>query len=183
MARYRYPRYMRSYRRGSMPLAGKAAGAVVVAAALAAGSHSVSARAGTHHHGAPARAAATGAAAQAIAYARAQLGKPYCYGGTGPSCYDCSGLIEQAYASAGVDIARTSEEQWATLPHVAKPRPGDLVFFVGSPIDPSPGHVVLYIGHGMVIQAYATGYPVMVSTLASLASSGFVGYARAAVTP
>ncbi len=178
MASYRYPRYMRSYRRGNTPL-GKAVAVVGVAAALAAGAgHTVTARAGTHPHGAPARAAmATGAAAQAIAYARAQLGKPYCYGGTGPSCYDCSGLIEQAYASAGVDIARTSEEQWATLPHVAKPRPGDLAFFVGSPIDPPPGHVVLYIGHGEVIQAYATGYPVMVSTLASLASSGFVGYA------
>lgn len=176
MASYRYPRYARHYRRGSMPLAGKAALAVIVAAALAGASHAVTARAGTHHHhGSPARSAV---ASEAISYARAQLGKPYCYGGTGPSCYDCSGLIEQAYASAGVDIARTSEEQWATLPHVARPRPGDLVFFVGSPIDPPPGHVVLYLGHGKVIQAYATGYPVMISTLASLTSSGFVGYAR-----
>ncbi len=175
MASYRYPRHMRSYRRGSMPRAGQVALALGVAAMLAGAGHTVTARAGTHHHGAPARSAAV---VQAISYARAQLGKPYCYGGTGPSCYDCSGLIEQAYASAGVDIARTSEEQWATLPHVAKPRPGDLAFFVGSPIDPPPGHVVLYIGHGKVIQAYATGYPVMVSTLASLASSGFVGFAR-----
>lgn len=177
MATYRPPRrYLRHYRRSSMP-AGRVALAAGVAAVLVAGAgHAVTARAGTHHHhGPPARSAAV---ATAINYARAQLGKPYCYGGTGPSCYDCSGLIEQAYASAGVDIARTSEEQWATLPHVARPRPGDLVFFVGSPIDPPPGHVVLYLGHGKVIQAYATGYPVMVSTLASLASSGFVGYAR-----
>ena len=176
MARYRPPRrYLRHYGRSSLPPGAWVAAAVGVAAMLA-GGHVVTARAGTHHHhGSPARAAVV---AEAISYARAQLGKPYCYGGTGPSCYDCSGLMEQAYASAGVPIERTSEEQWATLPHVAKPRPGDLVFFIGSPIDAPPGHVVLYIGHGKVIQAYATGYPVMISSLASLASSGFVGYAR-----
>ena len=63
-------------------------------------------------------AAASGPAATAIAYARAQLGKPYEWGGTGPDAYDCSGLVWAAYQSAGVDIPRTSEAQWAGLPHV-----------------------------------------------------------------
>ena len=178
MASYRYPRYVRRARRGSTPSAGQAALAVGVAAALAAGAgHTVTARAGTHHHhGSPAR---TAAAAQAISYARHRLGLPYCWGGTGPSCYDCSGLVMMAYRKAGISLARTSQGQWATLPHVAHPRPGDLVFYAGSDGTlTSPGHVVLYIGHGEAIQAYATGYPLMRSSLASLASSGFVGFAR-----
>ena len=104
--------------------------------------------------------AATGPAATAIAYARAQLGKPYQWGGTGPDAYDCSGLVWAAYQSAGVDIPRTSEAQWAGLPHVplADVRPGDLVFFPGSDgTFAAPGHVALVIGGGQMIQAYATG--------------------------
>ena len=62
-------------------------------------------------------------AAQAIAYAEQQLGKPYLWGGAGPDAYDCSGLVMQAYASAGISIARTSEDQWATETHVSTPEP------------------------------------------------------------
>src|SRR5271163_97803 len=67
--------------------------------------------------------------ATAIAYAEQQLGKPYLWGGTGPDAFDCSGLVRMAYRAAGVDIARTSEAQWATEPHVpaSQVRPGDLV--------------------------------------------------------
>ena len=54
----------------------------------------------------------------AVNYAEAQLGKPYLFGGTGPDAFDCSGLVMMAYRAAGVDIARTSQQQWATLPHV-----------------------------------------------------------------
>lgn len=180
MARYRYPRYLRSYRRGSVPL-GKAAGAVVVAAALAAGSHTVTARAGTHHHhGSPARAAV---AAQVISYERARLGLPYCWGGTGPSCYDCSGLAVEAYASAGITIPRTTFSEWSALPHVParQRRAGDLVFAPGSDGSmTSPGHVGTLIGRNTVIQAYATGYPVSVTSLSNFAAgaSGITGYAR-----
>ena len=56
-----------------------------------------------HHAAAP--AAAGSVAAEAIAYARAQLGRPYQWGGTGPYSFDCSGLVQQAYAHAGVQIA------------------------------------------------------------------------------
>ncbi len=56
------------------------------------------------------------AAAIAIAYAEAQLGKPYLWGGTGPDAFDCSGLVMMAYRQAGVIIPRTSQEQWAWGP-------------------------------------------------------------------
>ena len=74
-----------------------------------------------------------GAAGTAIAFAQAQLGKPYLFGGTGPDAFDCSGLVMMAYQSAGVTIPRTSEVQYAQLPHVspADVKPGDLVFFAG----------------------------------------------------
>ena len=126
-------------------------------------------------------AAASGPAATAIAYARAQLGKPYEWGGTGPDAYDCSGLVWAAYQSAGVDIPRTSEAQWAGLPHVppADVRPGDLVFFPGSDgTFTAPGHVALVIGGGQMIQAYAAGTPIEVSPLNGDGAGGIVGYAR-----
>ena len=187
MARYRYPRYMRSYRRGSMPRAGQAVLAVGVAAMLAGAGHTVTARAGTHHHGAPAR---TAVVVQAISYARAQLGKPYCWGGTGASCpnppytgYDCSGLVMMAYASAGVTIPRTTGTQWPALPHVpaSQRRAGDLVYAPGADgTMASPGHVGLLIGRNTVEQAYATGYPINIVSLAAFGNGagGIVGYAR-----
>lgn len=165
--RYRRRRYGRSDTRTLAVI-------VILGAALASGaSRGVT-------HGAAQVAGTDAAAVQAISFARAQLGKSYLYGATGPDAYDCSGLTQAAWASAGVSIPRTSEEQWAQLPHVSASQlqPGDLVFFVGAPIDPPPGHVVLYIGGGQVIQAYATGYPVMVSSLASMDAGGLVGYAR-----
>ncbi len=103
----------------------------------------------------------------AVTYAEAQLGKPYLFGGTGPAAFDCSGLIMMAYRAAGVDIPRTSQQQWAQLPHVpaAKVVPGDLVFFAGSDGTPTaPGHVGLVIGKNTMIEAYAAGTPVRVST-------------------
>ena len=125
--------------------------------------------------------AATGKAAAAIAYAKAQLGKPYVWGGTGPDGYDCSGLVMMAWRAAGVDIPRTSEAQWAALPHItaAQAQPGDLIFYAGSDGTlSSPGHVVMYLGGGQVIQAYMTGTPIEISTLAFMGASGLVGYAR-----
>ena len=62
------------------------------------------------------------AAATAVAFARAQIGKPYVYGATGPDAFDCSGLVQAAWAAAGVQIPRTSEQQWADLPHVSAHR-------------------------------------------------------------
>jgi len=127
------------------------------------------------HHDGNAGGVPGKAAGEAIAYARAQLGRPYLWGGTGPYAFDCSGLVMEAYASAGVHIARTSQAQWATEPHVSSPRPGDLVFYPGADGTwTSPGHVALVVGGGQMIEAYATGYPIRVTAIRADA----VGYTR-----
>jgi cell wall-associated NlpC family hydrolase len=111
----------------------------------------------------------------AISYAQEQIGKPYLFGGTGPDAFDCSGLVMMAYRAAGIDIARTSEEQWATEVRVpaSQVEPGDLVFFAGSDgTTTAPGHVGLVIGNGEMIEAYATGFPIRVSTYGKPSSAG-----------
>jgi peptidoglycan DL-endopeptidase CwlO len=103
----------------------------------------------------------------AIAYAEAQIGKPYQWGGTGPDAFDCSGLVMMAYRQAGVEIPRTSEEQWAWGPRIqtGHEEPGDLVFFAGSDgTRANPGHVGLVIGPGKMVEAYATGFPIRISS-------------------
>jgi cell wall-associated NlpC family hydrolase len=102
---------------------------------------------------------------RAITYARHQLGKAYCWGGTGPSCYDCSGLAMRAEQSARVSIPRTSELQFADGHRVSHPERGDLVFFAGADGSAtSPGHVGLVLGPHRMIEAYATGWPIRVSS-------------------
>ena len=93
---------------------------------------------------------------QAVAFAYAQLGKPYVWGATGPDSYDCSGLVQAAWASAGVSIPRTTYEQWAALPHIASSsiEPGDLLYYAGE------GHVAMYVGGGYIIDAPQTGLDV-----------------------
>jgi peptidoglycan DL-endopeptidase CwlO len=106
------------------------------------------------------------AVASVIAYARAQIGKPYLWGGTGPDAFDCSGLVMMAYRAAGIDIPRTSQEQWVWGPRIqaGHEEPGDLVFFAGSDgTVTSPGHVGLVIGNHLMIEAYATGFPIRIS--------------------
>src|SRR6266849_1111138 len=94
-------------------------------------------------------------AGQAVAFAYAQLGCPYVYGGTGPCQrgYDCSGLAQAAWAAAGVQIPRDSYSQWAALPHVplSSLEPGDLLIYNGE------GHVAIYVGGGYIIDAPQTG--------------------------
>jgi peptidoglycan DL-endopeptidase CwlO len=93
---------------------------------------------------------------KAVAFAYAQLGKPYEWGATGPDSYDCSGLVMAAWASAGVDIPRDTYEQWAALPHipVSQMQPGDLIIYNGE------GHVAMYVGDGYIIDAPHTGLDV-----------------------
>jgi cell wall-associated NlpC family hydrolase len=113
--------------------------------------------------GASGRAPST-AGNHAIGYAYRQLGKPYVWGAEGPDSYDCSGLTSQAWASAGLAIPRTSEEQWKQLTHIPlnAMRPGDLVvYFAGAT------HVAIYIGDGLVIQAPRPGAVVKISPIAA----------------
>jgi cell wall-associated NlpC family hydrolase len=116
--------------------------------------------------------------ASAIAFARAQLSKPYLWGGTGPDAFDCSGLVMMSYRNASVNIPRTSEEQWVWGPRIAPghEEPGDLIFFAGSDgTTTSPGHVGMVIGHGMMIEAFATGFPIRI---APYRGRGAVGFTR-----
>jgi cell wall-associated NlpC family hydrolase len=154
-----------------------ATGASGVSAASAASSGSGSAvSAGTGRAGGTASASA--AAAVAIGYAEKQLGKPYLWGGTGPGAFDCSGLTYMAWLQAGVSIGRTSQQQWADLPHISEQdlQPGDLVFYAGAlePGEAPPGHVAMYIGGGQILEAYATGYPIRITAL----RPGAWGFAR-----
>jgi hypothetical protein len=113
------------------------------------------------------------AVATVIAFARSQIGKPYLWGGTGPDAFDCSGLMMMAYRSVGVSIPRTAEAQWMWGPRVAPghEQPGDLVFFAGSDgTATSPGHVAMVIGHGMMVEAYATGFPVRIASYGTASS-------------
>jgi peptidoglycan DL-endopeptidase CwlO len=118
--------------------------------------------------GAGSAAGAAGIAANAIGFAMAQLGKPYVWGATGPEAYDCSGLVYAAYASAGVRIARTTFGWRQDGPQVpfTSIEPGDLLFSAGSDGTPgNPGHVVMYLGGGQVIQAPQTGQTVQIDPL------------------
>ncbi len=101
--------------------------------------------------------APSGGAAAAIAFARAQIGKPYRYAGTGPGSFDCSGLTMMAWAQGGVGMSHGSQSQWASFPKVpiTQLQPGDLVFFGSS--GPSNHHDGLYIGGGTMIEAPHTG--------------------------
>jgi peptidoglycan DL-endopeptidase CwlO len=116
------------------------------------------------------------AVAAAIDYAEQQIGKPYLWGGTGPDAFDCSGLVMMAYRAAGIDIPRTSEQQWTFGPRVSQSQaePGDLVFFAGSDgTVTDPGHVGIVIGNGQMIEAYATGFPIRIATYTDRDPVGF----------
>ena len=92
-----------------------------------------------------------------MAYAYAQLGKPYCYAGVGPECFDCSGLTMMAWGQAGVGMPHGSTEQYNMFPHVplSQAQPGDLIVW--------DGHVGIYIGGGMMIHAPHTGTVVQIA--------------------
>lgn len=79
--------------------------------------------------------------------ARAQAGKAYAYGGTGPHAFDCSGLTQYAHSQVGIAIPRTSYSQLLAGKRVASPRPGDVVVMGRG------GHVGIYLSPGLVVDA------------------------------
>ena len=82
-----------------------------------------------------------------VQFAAARVGMRYCWGGTGPSCFDCSGLVQQAWRSVGVRVPRTTDAIARELPEVplAEIRAGDILWW--------PGHVGIYAGSGWVVDA------------------------------
>ncbi|WP_250401114.1 C40 family peptidase [Streptomyces cellostaticus] len=106
----------------------------------------------------PAGDVAPGArAAAAVAAARSALGRPYVWGASGPSGFDCSGLMQWSYAQAGVHLPRTSQDQRHAGRQVplSQARPGDLVVYRAD-----ASHVGMYVGAGRVIHAPHPGAPV-----------------------
>ena len=90
------------------------------------------------------------AAAAIVAWAMARVGYPYVYGGAGPNAYDCSGFTMAAYATVGISLPHGSSTQFRYGVAVARAdlQPGDLVFFYSG-----PGHVGIYVGGGMIVDA------------------------------
>ncbi len=114
---------------------------------------------------------ASGRGGAAVAFAMAQRGDPYVYGGSGPDGWDCSGLTSGAWAAAGVGIPRTSQAQLYGLPRVpvSAVQPGDIIVYYGG-----ASHVGMYIGGGMVVHASRPGTPVAVVPLYSMPVVGAV---------
>ncbi len=112
--------------------------------------------------------APSGGVAAVIAFARAQLGKPYVWAGAGPDVWDCSGLTMMAWRQAGVDLSHYAPTQYTATAHIpiAQLQPGDLVFYGTS--GETAHHVVLYIGNGMMIQAPHTGAFVDIASIYSM---------------
>lgn len=111
----------------------------------------------------------------AVGFALAQLGKPYVWGGVGPDGYDCSGLMQTAWQAAGVSISRVTSTQVfdGIATDAAHLAPGDLVLTPGSDGSlAAPGHVGMYIGHGLVVAAPKTGDVVRITTYASFTAKG-----------
>jgi cell wall-associated NlpC family hydrolase len=110
----------------------------------------------------PAPPASSGAVAAVLAYAYAQLGKPYQWGGAGPSSFDCSGLAMRAWAAAGVSLGHSTVTQQRSGRRVSLSalQPGDLVFW-GSPAY----HVGIYVGGGRILDAPHTGTDVQIQSI------------------
>ncbi|GAA3032194.1 hypothetical protein GCM10020229_49560 [Kitasatospora albolonga] len=103
----------------------------------------------------------------AIAYATAQLGKPYVWGGNGPSGYDCSGLVQQAYRRAGISLPRVADDQYAATTPIdaGQLRRGDLLFWSNSSRASGIHHVAVYLGDNKYLEAARPGTRIRISTL------------------
>ncbi|MEV6112447.1 C40 family peptidase [Streptomyces sp. NPDC052109] len=95
---------------------------------------------------------ATGSAAAVIAFVKAQIGKAYVSGATGPSAYDCSGLVQTAFKQVGISLPRVSQDQSTagTQVSLSNLQPGDILYWGGAG---SAYHVAVYVGDGMFVGA------------------------------
>jgi len=100
---------------------------------------------------------------EVVTVARKYIGVPYVWGGTTPSGFDCSGLAQYCYRQLGINLPRTSRDQFWSGSYIPANRrdllkPGDLLFFATDLKDPSTiHHVAIYTGNGMMIEAPYTG--------------------------
>ena len=116
--------------------------------------------------------AATGVGSQAVAIAASEAGKPYVYGGSGPSSFDCSGLVAYVYGRLGIALPHNAAAQYNAMPHVspAQLQPGDIVFFYNAS---GIYHDGIYAGGGQIWAAPHTGTVVRLEAIWT--SQYFVG--------
>ena len=123
----------------------------------------------------PADSAGGGLGSRVVALARAQIGKPYVWGGASPqTSFDCSGLVQWVYGQAGVRLPRTAQQQYGATARVSRDdlQPGDLLFFTRTyPSNEPITHVGIYVGDGQMVNATTPGDVVRVMP----AFSGFWG--------
>ncbi len=100
------------------------------------------------------------AASAIVSAAYGQLGVPYVYGGSGPSGFDCSGLVMYCHRAAGISLGHSSGSQGSGGKSVSSPQPGDVVCYAG--------HVGIYIGGGKMIHAPRTGDVVKIASVSSV---------------
>ena len=117
-----------------------------------------------------------------VSFANSKIGIPYLWGGTTDRGYDCSGLSQAAYASAGVTIPRVAADQYKQADKVSRNNlvAGDLVFFRTDDSNPnSISHVGIYNGDGTFTHAPRTGTTIRIDSLDnSYYSSRFAGGGR-----
>jgi cell wall-associated NlpC family hydrolase len=115
-----------------------------------------------------------------VAWASAQVGLPYAWGGTGPASFDCSGLTMRAWQAAGVNLVRTASDQYKQVLKISYDdmRPGDLVFYSTDPTDPGAVyHVAMWIGGNQVVEAARPGVPVRITSMRWASTMPFAGRA------
>jgi cell wall-associated NlpC family hydrolase len=96
---------------------------------------------------------------QALRYALTRRGDPYVWGAAGPDAFDCSGLVVWSYAQLGISLEHYTGDLWNEGEHISRSElePGDLVFFY-----PDIGHVGIYVGDGLMVDAPTFGQPVQI---------------------
>lgn len=109
--------------------------------------------------------------------AASKLGRPYVWGAEGPDSFDCSGLVQWAFAQAGVRMPRVTHQQFVTGPQVPldQAQPGDLLFWRHDPTNPGYiSHVAIYWGDGKMLHAPRTGDVVKLSPVTTRNLAGVV---------
>ncbi|GAB3996565.1 hypothetical protein GCM10029992_17050 [Glycomyces albus] len=104
-----------------------------------------------------------------VQFAYDQLGDPYEYGSSGPDTWDCSGLVQGAWAQVGASLSHNVQMQWNETARISRDelQPGDIVFYDGL------GHNGIYIGDGQIIHAPHTGDVVRVADIDIMAIQGY----------
>ncbi|MFD9409835.1 C40 family peptidase [Streptomyces sp. NPDC059989] len=105
----------------------------------------------------------------AVAFANGHLGDPYVWGGNGPHGWDCSGLVQAAYRSAGISLPRVADDQYRAATPISRSelRRGDLVFWSSNGSVSGIHHVAIHLGDGKYLEAPRPGKNVRISSFSA----------------